>query len=85
MQNHVIDAFMSIERNDFPILGCIYSVPQPGAEVNAAMGAFLSIQNPLAERAIGYLLALNDRLDPVAALPTEGDEPDLAGRVAEAG
>ncbi|MCY3850365.1 MAG: M48 family metallopeptidase [Acidimicrobiaceae bacterium] len=32
-------------------------------------------RNPLAERAIGYLMALNDRADPVADLPTLEDQP----------
>lgn len=45
----------------------------------------LIARNPLAERAIGYLMALNDRLDPLAALPTPGAQEDLAGPAAQAG
>ena len=40
-------------------------VPNHSAEFDT-----LVERNPLAERAIGYLMALNDRADPVAGLPT---------------
>ncbi|MDE0701022.1 MAG: M48 family metallopeptidase [Acidimicrobiaceae bacterium] len=39
---------------------------------SAAFDALVQ-RNPLAERAIGYLMALNDRVDPVAELPTVAD------------
>lgn len=46
----------------------------------------LVARNPLAERAIGYLMALNDRVDPVASLPTdEADDEDVAAPIADAG
>ena len=39
---------------------------------SAAFDALVQ-RNPRAERAIGYLMALNDRVDPVAELPTVAD------------
>lgn len=41
---------------------------------SAAFDALVQ-RNPLAERAIGYLMALNDRTDAVAELPTVADLP----------
>jgi len=45
-------------------------IPNPSAEFDALVERY-----PLTERAIGYLMALNDRADPVAELPSVADLP----------